>query len=211
MEIPPDTLESVGVNELFVVVTVDVSYKTEQAVVGHIDEIHILIAVRAAPIVGYLSPSQFCDACALLRARKLDMEMTPDTLESVGVNKLFVVVTVDVSFTTEQEVVGHIDEIHILTVVRAVPIVGYLSPSQICDVCTLLHTRKVDMEMSPDTLEAVGINELFVAVGVDASFTTEQAASGSLGTHRAISLCSALQRWLEFFGQLFLSERTPQQ
>jgi len=43
------------------------------------------------------------------------------------------------------------------------------------------------MEMPPDTLEAVGINELFVAVGVDASFTTEQAASGSSGTHRAIS------------------------
>ena len=30
------------------------------------------------------------------------------------------------------------------------------------------------MEMTPDTLEAVGINELFVAVGVDLSFTTEQ-------------------------------------
>jgi hypothetical protein len=29
------------------------------------------------------------------------------------------------------------------------------------------------MEMPPDTLEAVGINELFVAVGVDASFTTD--------------------------------------
>ena len=43
------------------------------------------------------------------------------------------------------------------------------------------------MEMPPDTLEAVGINELFVAVGVDASFTTEQAASGSSGTHRSIS------------------------
>ena len=33
----------------------------------------------------------------------------------------------------------------------------------------LLRARKLDMEMSPDTLEAVGINELFVAVGVDAS------------------------------------------
>jgi hypothetical protein len=38
------------------------------------------------------------------------------------------------------------------------------------------------MEMPPDTLEAVGINELFVEVGVDASFTTEQAASASSGT-----------------------------
>jgi hypothetical protein len=47
--------------------------------------------------------------------------------------------------------------------------------------------RKLDMEMPPDTLEAVGINELFVAVGVDASFTTEQAASGSSETHRVIS------------------------
>ena len=51
--------------------------------VGRIDEIHILSAVRAAPIVGYLSPSHICDACALLRARKLDMEMPPDT-SSVG-------------------------------------------------------------------------------------------------------------------------------
>jgi hypothetical protein len=62
MEMPPDTLETVGVNDLFVVVTVDSSFTTEQAVVGHIDEIHILIAVRTAPIVGYLSPSQICDA-----------------------------------------------------------------------------------------------------------------------------------------------------
>ena len=67
MEIPPDTLEVVGVNELFVVVTVDVSCTTEHVVVGHIDEIHILIAVRTATIGGYLSPSQICDACALLR------------------------------------------------------------------------------------------------------------------------------------------------
>ena len=74
----------------------------------------------------------------MLRARKLDMEMPPDTLEAVGINELFVVVGVDASFTTEQAVVGHIDEIHIPTVVRAEPIVGYLSPSQICDVCVLL-------------------------------------------------------------------------
>ena len=67
MEMPPDTLEAVGVNELFVAVTVDVSFTTEQAVVGRIDEI--------------LSPSQICDDCALLRARKLDMEMPPDSLE----------------------------------------------------------------------------------------------------------------------------------
>ncbi len=81
MEMPPDTLEAVGVNELFVAVTVDASFTTEQAVVGRIDEIHILITVRTAPIVGYLSPSQICDACAWLRARKLDMEMPPDSLE----------------------------------------------------------------------------------------------------------------------------------
>jgi hypothetical protein len=81
MEMPPDTLEAVGVNELFVVVTVDVSFTTEQSVVGRIDEIHILIAVRTAPIVGYLSPSQICDACTLLRTRKLDMEIPPDSLE----------------------------------------------------------------------------------------------------------------------------------
>ncbi len=81
------------------------------------------------------------------------MEMSPDTLESVGVNELFVVVNVDVSFTTEQAVVGHIDEMYILSVLRTAQIVGYLSPSQICDVCALLRTRKLDMEMTPDTLE----------------------------------------------------------
>ena len=43
------------------------------SVVGHIDEIQILSAVRTAPMVGYLSPSQICDDCALLRARKLDI------------------------------------------------------------------------------------------------------------------------------------------
>ena len=81
MEMPPDTLEAIGVNELFVAVTVDASFTTEQAVVGRIDEMQILSAVRTAPMVGYLSPSQICDDCALLRARKLDMEMTPDSLE----------------------------------------------------------------------------------------------------------------------------------
>ena len=63
------------------------------------------------------------------------MEMTPDTLEAVGVNALFVAVTVDISFTTEQAVVGRIDEIHVLIEVRTTPIVGYLSPSQIRDTC----------------------------------------------------------------------------
>ena len=43
------------------------------------------------------------------------------------------------------------------------------------------------MEMSPDTLKAVGVNGLFVVVVVDTSVTTEQTASGSLGTHRTIS------------------------
>ncbi len=72
---PPDTLEAVEVNELFVAVTVDASFTTEQSVVGLIDEIQILSAVRTAPMVGYLSPSQICDdCCALLRARKLDLE-----------------------------------------------------------------------------------------------------------------------------------------
>ena len=81
MEMPPDTLEVVGVNELFVAVTVDASFTTEQEVVGHIDEMQILSEVRTAPMVGYLSPSQICDDCALLRARKMDMEMPPDSLE----------------------------------------------------------------------------------------------------------------------------------
>jgi hypothetical protein len=81
MEMPPDTLEAVGVNELFVVVTVDTSFTTEQAVVGLIDEIQILIEVWITTIVGYLSPSQICDVCALLRVKKLDMVMSPDSLE----------------------------------------------------------------------------------------------------------------------------------
>ena len=51
----------------------------------------------------------------------------------------------------------------------------------------MLRTRKLDMEMTPDTLKAVEVNELFVAVAVDSSVTTEQAAFASLGTHRAIS------------------------
>jgi hypothetical protein len=69
MEMSPGTLETVGVNELFVAVTVDASFTTEQAVVGRIDEMQILIRVRTAPMVGYLSPSQICDDCALLREK----------------------------------------------------------------------------------------------------------------------------------------------
>jgi hypothetical protein len=42
----------------------------------------------------------------------------PDTLETVGVNDLFVAVTVDASFTTEHAVVGRIDEIQILNVAK---------------------------------------------------------------------------------------------
>ena len=38
---------------------------------------------------------QQSDVVQSLSMRKLDMEMTPDTLESVRVNELFVVVTVD--------------------------------------------------------------------------------------------------------------------
>jgi hypothetical protein len=45
------------------------------------EEIHILTVVRATIIPEYLSPSQICDSCSLLRVRKLDMEMPPDTLE----------------------------------------------------------------------------------------------------------------------------------
>ena len=40
------------------------------------------------------------------------MEMSPDTLEVVGVNELFVAVTVDTSYTTEQGVVGHRSNVH---------------------------------------------------------------------------------------------------
>ena len=85
MEMPrvsySDTLEAVGVNELFGARNVDASFTTEQAVVGRIDEMQILSAVRTAPMVGYLSPSQICDDCGLLRVRKMDMKMPPDALE----------------------------------------------------------------------------------------------------------------------------------
>ena len=59
MEMPPDTLETVGVNDLFVAVTVDVSFTTEQAVVGHRDEIHILNTVRVSP--KHDLPITYCD------------------------------------------------------------------------------------------------------------------------------------------------------
>ena len=36
--------------------------------------------------------------------RKVDIEMSPDTLETGGVNKMFVTVTVDVSFIPEQAI-----------------------------------------------------------------------------------------------------------
>ncbi len=58
-----------------------------------------------------------------------------------------------------------------------------------CDLNTteretyVFRARKLDMEMTPDTLAAFGVNE--VPATVEPSVTTEQAASGSLGTHRA--------------------------
>jgi hypothetical protein len=51
----------------------------------------------------------------------------------------------------------------------------------------LLYVRKLDIEMSPDTLEVEGVNKLFVTVTVDKSFIPEQTVSGSLGTHRTRS------------------------
>jgi hypothetical protein len=43
----------------------------------------------------------------------------------------------------------------------------------------LLYVRKLDIEMSPDTLEVEGVNKLFVTVTVDESFIPEQTVSGS--------------------------------
>ncbi len=51
----------------------------------------------------------------------------------------------------------------------------------------LFRVRKMDMEMTPDTLETGGVNDLFVVVAANASFTTEQSGSGSSGTHRVRS------------------------
>ena len=130
----------------------------------------------------------------LLRARKLDMEMSPDTLESVGVNELFVVVTVDASFTTEQVVVGHIDEIHMLSVVRTVLIVVYLSPSQICDTCVLFRVRELDMEMSPGTLEDV------------LTKTTRMSATWCTSTSSLLFLFAHLS---DFFLDIFFKNSRP--
>ncbi len=50
----------------------------------------------------------------MLLARKLDIEMPPDSLEAGGVNEL--------------------------SVAAAAPIVGYLSPAQICDACAVVSS-----------------------------------------------------------------------
>ena len=74
--------------------------------------------------------------------------------------------------------------------------------------------RKLDMEMTPDSLEAGGVNDLSVVVAVDESVTTSQTVSTSFGTHRERSSNSNTgtvhEKCLEFFGQLCLSERVPQ-
>jgi hypothetical protein len=44
----------------------------------------------------------------------------------------------------------------------------------------LIRSRKLDMEMFPDSLEAGGVNELSVVIAVHESFTTEQTVSDSL-------------------------------
>ena len=54
----------------------------------------------------------------------------------------------------------------------------------------LLHTRKMDMEMYADTLESGGVNDLFVSVTVDASFTTEQVIPSSYRQILWIDVCS---------------------
>ena len=73
------------------------------------------------------------------------------------------------------------------------------------------------MEMPPGTLKDVGVNDLFVVVVVDESFTTEQAASDSLGTHRVISSNSntdsissidAIHRILRTLCSIHLSSRS---
>ena len=70
------------------------------------------------------------------------------------------------------------------------------------------------MEMSPDSLETGGVNDLSVPDVVDESVTPAQTASASFGTHRERSSNSNTgtvhEKCLEFFGQLCLSERVPQ-
>jgi hypothetical protein len=46
----------------------------------------------------------------------------------------------------------------------------------------LFHTRKLDMETPPDSLEVGGVNDLLVVVTFDESFTTEQARVLCLGS-----------------------------
>ena len=56
------------------------------------------------------------------------------------------------------------------------------------------------MEMSPDTLEAVRVNDLFVEVTIDASFTAERSKCGVISRHiptRVFTLLSSgLSRFL---------------
>jgi hypothetical protein len=58
--------------------------------------------------------------------------------------------------------------------------------SDVVQSLSVSSTRGRREKLSPDTLKSVGVNVQFVVVPVDESFTTEQAASGSLGTHRVI-------------------------
>ena len=71
------------------------------------------------------------------------------------------------------------------------------------------------MEIPPDSLETGGVNDLSVESTVDQSVTTTQTVSSSFGTHWERSSNSNTdtvhEKCLEFFGQLCLSERAPQQ
>ncbi len=75
-----------------------------------------------------------------------------------------------------------------------------------------MRARKLDMEMPPDTLAVFGVNE--VVVTVEPSVTTEQADSGSLGTHRTrssnsntVSISSMLFFWNEHLSSASRLER----
>jgi hypothetical protein len=109
--------------ELFVTVTVDVSFTTEQAASG---------SLGTHERVQHYSRSQCTESFEHYNQCDRSTSALDHTRLRHG---------------------GHMDEIHVLTTVRSEPIVGYLSPSQICDVCALLRPRKLDMEIPPDTLE----------------------------------------------------------
>ena len=172
MEMPPDTLAAFGVNE--VVVTVEPSVTTEQAASGSLGThrprssnsntasissmlsvnsgaVSLIVLKRGSSIAPMHRILRTLSSISSIHLSSRSRKIAARAARTQGSSSPSEILAWDDKIMS---VVGHIDEIHILSAVRAVPMVGYLSPSQIC---------------------------------------------------------LTLQKCLEFSGQLFLLERTPQQ